>query len=146
MNRVLAIAFKDLRSTWRNLPALMMMLAAPLALSALLGFAFGGSSSGFSIAATKVAVVNLDRAPAARATATPGATVAPAAAQAAVGQTVVGILKSKGLKDILTVTSKPSVAAARKSVDDGKDAVAVIIPADLSKAVFGTGTTTKSAI
>ena len=146
MNRVLAIAFKDLRSTWRNIPALMMMLAAPLALSALLGFAFGGSSSGFSIAATKVAVVNLDRAPAARATATLGATVAPAAAQAAVGQTVVGILKSKGLKDILTVTSKPSVAAARKSVDDGKDAVAVIIPADLSKAIFGTGTTTKSAI
>ena len=43
MNRVLAIAFKDLRSTWRNVPALMMMLAAPLALSALLGFAFGAA-------------------------------------------------------------------------------------------------------
>jgi len=138
MNRVLAIAFKDLRSTWRNVPALMMMLAAPLALSALLGFAFGGGSSGFSIAATKVAVVDLDRAPAASA---PGA-----AAQTSVGQTVVGIMKSKDLKDLLTVTSKPTVTAARTSVDDGKDAVAVIIPADLSKAIFGTNTTARSAI
>ena len=117
-----------------------MMLAAPLALSALLGFAFGGGNGGFSIAATKVAVVNLDRAPA------PSATVAPAAAQAAVGQTVVGILKSKDLRDILTATSKPTVAAARKSVDDGKDAVAVIIPADLSKAIFGTGASPGSTI
>jgi len=140
VNRVLAIAFKDLRSTWRNVPALAMMLAAPLALSALLGFAFGGGSSGFSIAAIKVAVVNLDRAPAASATA------APAPAQASVGQTVVGILKSKDLKDILTVASKPTVAAARKSVDDGKDAVAVIIPADLSNAIFGTSTFARSAV
>ncbi len=140
MNRVLAIAFKDLRSTWRNIPALMMMLAAPLALSALLGFAFGGSGSGFSIAATKVAVADMDRAPAASATAAPGA------AQVAVGQTVVRILKSKDLKDILTVTSKPTVVAAQKSVDDGKDAVAVVIPADLSKVLFGTGATAKSAI
>jgi ABC-2 type transport system permease protein len=139
VNRVLAIAFKDLRSTWRNVPALAMMLAAPLALSALLGFAFGGGSSGFSIAAIKVTVVNLDKAPA------PSATAAPAA-QSAVGQTVVGIMKSKGLNDILAVTSKPTAAAARKSVDDGKDAVAVIIPADLTKVLFGTGTTARSSI
>ena len=143
MNRVLAIAFKDLRSTWRNIPALMMMLAAPLALSALLGFAFGGSSSGFSIAATKVAVVNLDRAPAASATAA-SATAAPA--QASVGQTVVGILKGKALKDILATTVKPTAEAARKSVDDGKEAVAVIIPADLSTAIFGTNTSARSSI
>jgi ABC-2 type transport system permease protein len=138
VNRVLAIAFKDLRSTWRNVPALMMMLAAPLALSALLGFAFGGGNGGFSIAATKVAVVNLDKAPAASSTAAP--------AQTSVGQTVAGIMKSKDLRDILKVTSKPTVAAARKSVDDGEDAVAVIIPADLSQAIFGTSTTTKSAV
>ncbi len=143
MNRVLAIAFKDLRSTWRNVPALMMMLAAPLALSALLGFAFGGSGSGFSIAATKVAVVNLDRAPAASATAA-SATAAPA--QASVGQTVVGILKGKALKDILATTVKPTAEAARKSVDDGKEAVAVIIPADLSTAIFGTNTSARSSI
>ena len=138
MNRILAIAFKDLRSTWRNVPALMMMLAAPLALSALLGFAFGGSGSGFSIAATKVAVVNLDRVPAASATAAP--------AQASAGQTVVGIMQSKALKDILATTVKPTAAAARKSVDDGKDAVAVIIPADLTKTLYGTDPSARSAV
>ena len=59
MSRIFAIAFKDLRSTMRNLPALAMMLLAPLALAALLGFAFGGGQS-FSIAATKVVVANAD--------------------------------------------------------------------------------------
>ncbi len=143
MNRVLAIAFKDLRSTWRNVPALMMMLAAPLALSALLGFAFGGGGSGFSIAATKVAVVNQDQAQVAN---PPSGSQTTGSPRPAVGQTVVGIMKSKDLKSILAVTSKPTVAAARKSVDDGKDAVAVIIPAGLSKVIFGTSTTARSAI
>ena len=136
MNRVLAIAFKDLRSTWRNVPALAMMLAAPLALSALLGFAFGGGSSGFSIAATKVAVVNQDRWVAS--TAVGSSTNA--------GQAIVGIMKRKALKDILATTVKPTAAAAKKSVDDGKDAVAVIVPADLTKTLHGTDPSAQSAV
>jgi ABC-type multidrug transport system permease subunit len=136
VNRVLAIAFKDLRSTWRNVPALAMMLAAPLALSALLGFAFGGGSSGFSIAATKVAVVNQDRWVAS--TAVGSSTNA--------GQAIVGIMKSKALKDILATTVKPTAAAAKKSVDDGKDAVAVIVPADLTKTLHGTDPSAQSAV
>ncbi len=131
MSRILAIAFKDLRSTSRNIPALAMMLAAPLALSALLGFAFGGGGSGFSIAATKVALANLDRPPAAS---LPAAQARPAA-----GAALAGIIQSPQLKDILAVTTKSSAAAARKSVDDGKSAVAVIIPADLSAVLYGTG-------
>jgi ABC-2 type transport system permease protein len=136
VNRVLAIAFKDLRSTWRNVPALAMMLAAPLALSALLGFAFGGGSSGFSIAATKVAVVNQDRWVAS--TAVGSSTNA--------GQAIVGIMKRKALKDILATTVKPTAAAAKKSVDDGKDAVAVIVPADLTKTLHGTDPSAQSAV
>ena len=132
MRRVFAIAFKDLRSTYRNVPALAMMLAAPLALSALLGFAFGGGG-GFSVAATKVAVVDLDRAPAQGAQ-------APAA-----GASVVGILKSPELKDLLTVTEMQTVQAARASVDDGDDVVAVIIPEDLSSAIYATETAPQTA-
>ena len=61
MIKILAIAWKDLRSTMRNVPALAMMLVAPLALAGLLGFAFGGGSD-FSIAATKVVFADQDHA------------------------------------------------------------------------------------
>ena len=107
----------------RNVPALAMMLLAPLALAALLGFAFGGGQS-FSISATKVAVANAD-------------TGAAGAAEDA-GAVVAGVLKSPDLADILAVSEKPSAAAARASVDDGKAATAVIIPAEFSAAIFGT--------
>ena len=128
MSRILAIAWKDLRSTMRNVPALAMMLVAPLALAALLGFAFGGGQS-FSISATKVAVANADT----------GASAAGAAENA--GAVVVGVMKSPALKDILTVSDASSAAAARASVDDGKTAAAVIIPAAFSGVIFGAGST-----
>jgi len=128
VSRIVAIAWKDLRSTMRNVPALAMMLLAPLALAALLGFAFGGGQS-FSIAATKVAVANAD-------TGTSGV-----GAVQNYGAIVVGILKSPDLKDIVTVSDKPSAAAARTSVDDGKSAAAVVIPPDFSGVVLGTSST-----
>ena len=128
MSRILAIAWKDLRSTMRNVPALAMMLLAPLALAALLGFAFGGGQS-FSISATKVAVANADT----------GASGAGAAENA--GAVVIGVLKSPDLSDVVAVSEKPSAAAARKSVDDGKAAAAVVIPADFSGALFATSPT-----
>jgi ABC-2 type transport system permease protein len=128
VSRILAIAWKDLRSTMRNVPALAMMLLAPLALAALLGFAFGGGES-FSISATKVAVANADT----------GASGAGAAENA--GAVVVGVLKSPDLSDVVAVSEKPSAAAARKSVDDGKAAAAVVIPADFSGALFATSPT-----
>ena len=131
MSRIRAIAWKDLASTMRNVPALAMMLLAPLALAALLGFAFGGGQS-FSISATKVAVANADTG---------------AGAGENAGAVIVGVLKSPDLKDIVTASEKPSAAAARKSVDDGKAAAAIIIPADFSSAIFGTSSTApKTAI
>jgi len=126
LTRIVAIAWKDLRSTMRNVPALAMMLLAPLALAALLGFAFGGGQS-FSIAATKVAVANAD-------------TGAAGPVENA-GAVVAGVLKSPALKGILAVSDKPSAAAARTSVDDGKSAAAVIIPADFSGVIVGISST-----
>ncbi len=120
--KVFAIAWKDLRSTVRNVPALVMMLVAPLALASLLGFAFGGGDS-FEIAATKVAVTVEDT----------GAPGAPASA----GATIAAILQSPDLKDVLQVTRVKDAAAARKAVDDGDAAVAVIVPADFSRVVYG---------
>ena len=120
--KVLAIAWKDLRSTTRNVPALVMMLVAPMALAALLGFAFGGSG-GFDIAATKVVVANLDR----------GGAEAGQSAGAAI-QTV---LTSEDLTDVLETSTRSSADAARQAVDDGEAAIAVIVPEDFSAVVFG---------
>ncbi|NLE21855.1 MAG: ABC transporter permease, partial [Actinobacteria bacterium] len=120
--KVLAIAWKDLRSTVRNVPALVMMLVAPLALAALLGFAFGGGES-FEIAATEVVVANGD-------TGTPESSVV-------AGCMVAGILESPGLQDVLRVRRVEDAATARKAVDDGDAAVAVIVPADFSEVVYG---------
>jgi ABC-2 type transport system permease protein len=128
MSRILTIAWKDLRSTMRNVPALAMMLLAPLALAALLGFAFGGGQS-FSISATKVAVANTD------------AGASGVGAVGDYGAVVVGVMKSPDLKGIIAVSDKPSAAAARASVDEGKSAAAVVIPADFSGAIMGTSST-----
>ena len=131
MKKILAIAWKDLRSTARNMPALLMMLAAPLALAALLGFAFGGGG-GFDIAATKVVVANLDK--------------GGAEAGQNAGAAIASILTSKDLKDVLETSTKGSAAAARQAVDDGKAAVAVIVPEDFSAVVFGSDPTATSQI
>ena len=131
MKKILAIAWKDLRSTSRNMPALLMMLAAPLALAALLGFAFGGGN-GFDIAATKVVVANQDK----------GA----AGAGQSAGAAIQTILTSKDLKDVLATRTRSSAAAARKAVDDGKAAVAVIVPQDFSAVVYGSDPTATSQV
>ena len=120
MTKILAIAWKDLRSTLRNRPALVMMLVAPLALAALLGFAFGGGG-GFDIAATKVVVANLDK--------------GGAEAGQSAGAAISSVLSSKDLNDVLETSTKSSAAAARQAVDDGKAAVAVIIPDEFSTVV-----------
>ena len=122
MRKILAIAWKDLRSTLRNRPALVMMLVAPLGLAALLGFAFGGGQS-FDIAATKVVVANLDKGGA-----EPGQNA---------GAAIQKILASKDLSDILAAKTATSAAAARKAVDSGDAEVAVIIPADFTSVVYG---------
>jgi ABC-2 type transport system permease protein len=128
--KILAIAWKDLRSTLRNRPALVMMLVAPLGLAALLGFAFGGSQS-FDIAATKVVVADLDN----------GAGTAHSA-----GAEIRQVLTSKDLSGILDTKAVSTAAAARKAVDDGTAAVAVIVPADFSSVVFGGDPTARSQV
>jgi ABC-2 type transport system permease protein len=131
MRKILAIAWKDLRSTTRNVPALVLMLAAPLALAALLGFAFGGGG-GFDIAATKVVVANLDR--------------GGAEAGQSAGAAIQSILTSKDLADVLETSTRSSAAAARQAVDDGKAAVAVIVPEDFSAVVFGSDPSATSEV
>lgn len=126
MMKIFAIAWKDLRSITRNRSALVLMLVAPLGLAALLGFAFGGGSGGFDIAATKVVVANLDE----------GAAGGGASASGTEGSVIAGVLGSPELADVLEVSEKEDAGAARSAVDDGKAAVAVIIPKDFSATIY----------
>jgi ABC-2 type transport system permease protein len=118
--RALSIAWKDFRHTYRNVPALAMMLLAPLVLSLALGSAFG-SGSAFSIPAVKTALVNLDQS-------------SQSGGQSA-GATIEQVLSSPDLKDLVALQKVATEAEARAAVDNGDASVAVIIPAGLTRAV-----------
>ncbi|MCE7986721.1 MAG: ABC transporter permease [Caldilinea sp. CFX5] len=62
MHKIWAIAWKELYTTLRDRNLLLIMFATPLALSTIIGLAFGGLGSDTpTIAEIPVAVVNLDR-------------------------------------------------------------------------------------
>ncbi|NSW51879.1 MAG: ABC transporter permease [Anaerolineae bacterium] len=58
MKKILAIAWKDFRITYRDLTALLVNIAAPVAMTLVMSFAFGGSDTGFS--QIPVGIINLD--------------------------------------------------------------------------------------
>lgn len=133
MRKALCIALKDVRRTFRDVPALATMLAAPLIIALVLGAAFGGSQ-GFSVAPTKVVVANLDAVVAPAATTAPAAATAPSAG-GQIGDAIVSALTSEGLKDLLLVEQTTTELEARSRIDNGDAAVAVIIPAGLTAAI-----------
>ena len=139
MRKALDIALKDVKRTFRDLPALATMLAAPLVIAVVLGSAFGGDK-GFSIAPTKVVVADLDT-PATAAAPDSGAAAAAAPTQAtedstanggSVGSAVVQALTSEGLQALLVVKQVDTQKQATDQVDAGEAAVAVIVPAGLT--------------
>ncbi|MDY7080000.1 MAG: ABC transporter permease [Chloroflexota bacterium] len=126
--KILDIALKDLFRSFRNGFGLVMMFAAPLLITGSLHFAFGGlwgdgDGSGFDLPVTRVQIVNLDRPD-------------PQLGGFSAGQALVEFLQSEQLAGLLQVTEASDAASARAAVDDQKAGVAVIIPADLSAAVF----------
>jgi ABC-type Na+ efflux pump permease subunit len=61
MHTIRTIAWKELYATFTNRNLLLIMLVTPLALSLIIGLAFGGGGdSGPTIADVPVVVVNLD--------------------------------------------------------------------------------------
>ena len=63
--KILDVAFKDLKLSFRSVFAIGMMVLAPLLLTGLIYFAFGGSSGGdVSMISISVGVVNADQLPA----------------------------------------------------------------------------------
>ncbi|MBV7331921.1 hypothetical protein KFU94_27565 [Chloroflexi bacterium TSY] len=63
MNKILAITWKELYTTFRNRNLLLLMFATPIVLSTIMGLAFGGlggDSNSSAFADIPVAIVNLD--------------------------------------------------------------------------------------
>lgn len=124
----LDIALKDLLRSFRNPFALVMTFAAPLLITGLLYFAFGGllgGDGGFDLVRTPVQVVNQDEA------ASP--------TEFSAGARLVEFLQDEGVAEVLAVTVATDEASARAAVDAQEAGVAVIIPAGFSDALATPG-------
>ncbi len=120
MNKLLSVAWKDVRITFRDPSALLMMLLTPFALTLAMAFAFGGlggSSSGMS--RINVPVVNNDGGP--------------------LAQVVVDVLQSPELADLLNPIIVDDAETARAFVDADRASAAVVIPAGFSQSIVGGG-------
>jgi ABC-2 type transport system permease protein len=106
------IAGKDLRQRLRDRSALVMGFLAPVAVAALISFAFSDTS----FHAT-VAVVDGDRGPLATAFTT--------------------YLDAPELREVIDVTRAGSVADARRQIEDGDADAGLVIPPDFSSAAQG---------
>lgn len=109
MHAAFVIAGKDLRQRLRDRSALVMGFLAPVAVAALISFAFSETS----FHAT-VAVVDGDRGPLATAFTT--------------------YLDAPELREVIDVTRAGSVADARRQIEDGDADAALVIPPDFSSA------------
>src|SRR5512136_2832208 len=116
--KILDIALKDLTRSFRSLFAIGMMVVAPLLLTGLIYFAFGGFSKGSAnVPAVKVGVVNLDTLP------------AKSGLEAPLGNLIHDMFHDDSVKAWLTATDYPDEAAARAAVDAQTIGVAVVVPA-----------------
>lgn len=119
--KILDIAFNDLLRSFRSLFMIGMTLAAPLLLTGLIYFAFGGLSGGdVSMTAIKVGVVNADRLP------------ADSPLEAPIGENIRAMFFDESVQSWIEARDYPDEAAARAAVNAQEIGVAVIIPANLS--------------
>ncbi|MBN1661463.1 MAG: ABC transporter permease [Anaerolineae bacterium] len=123
MIKILDIAWKDLRRMLTNAFFLVFGLLLPLLTAGLFYFAFGGLGSGdeggFELPTTRVIAANLDQ----------------GQAGFSAGELVVSLLE-EALPGVLEVRRAEDAAAARAAVDRQEAAVAVIVPAGFSAAVY----------
>ena len=120
--KIWTIAWKDTLIRFRDRNALILMLLAPLVLSAIIGSAFGGfirGSDPVPFDAIPVLVINEDN--------------------GTQGEQFLDILTSDNLVDLLDVTEMDDLAAARELVQAGDARAAVYIPESFSEAVENGG-------
>ena len=115
--KILDIALKDLTRSFRSAFAIGMMVVAPLMLTGLIYFAFGGMSSGdVSMTAIKVGVVNADQLP------------SDSVLDAPIGDNIRSMFFDESVKSWIEASDYADEASARTAVDKQEIGVAVIIP------------------
>ena len=122
--KVIDLALKDLLRSMRSAAFWVFAFAVPLLFATIFYFAFGGLASDDSEAAlpiTRVQVANLDD---------------PGDGAYSVGATLIELLKSEELVDLIHVTETADPTAARAAVDAQEAQVAVLIPAGFTEAVL----------
>jgi len=120
--KIIDIALNDLLRSMRSAFTIGMAVIAPLMLTGLIYFAFGGMSGGdVSMTLIKVGVVNADKLP------------ADAVLEAPIGENIRSMFFDESVKSWITASDYPDEAAARAAVDQQEIGVAVIIPADFTE-------------
>lgn len=119
--KIWSIAWKDTLIRFRDRNALILMLAAPLILSLIIGSAFGGFISGNDptpFDAIPVLFINQD--------------------EGALGDELLSILTTnEQLAELLAVTETADLSAARETVQRGDARAAVVIPPTFTSAIQG---------
>lgn len=120
--KILDIAFKDLVRSFRSAFAIGMMVVAPLMLTGLIYFAFGGMSSGdVSMTAIKVGVVNADELPDS------------SVLDAPIGDNIRSMFFDESVKSWIEASDYTNEASVRAAVDKQEIGVAVIIPQNFTE-------------
>jgi ABC-2 type transport system permease protein len=123
--KIIDIALNDLTRSFRSAFSIGMAVVAPLMLTGLIYFAFGGLSGGdVSMTAMKVGVVNADTLP------------ADSPLDAPIGDNIRAMFFDESVESWIEASDYPGEAAARAAVDKQEIGVAVIIPTNLSASLL----------
>jgi ABC-2 type transport system permease protein len=126
--KVIEIAAKDMRQSFRNKGAIIFMFVIPILITTLFYFMFGNIAGGdeeFTLPVTDIFLVNLDKGEA------PGF--------GSMGIFLGDTLKGEDLSDLLNITEMDNAAAARTAVDNQEAGIAIIVPVDFTQAIMGEG-------
>jgi ABC-2 type transport system permease protein len=121
------IAFKDMLRYFRSAFAVGMMFIVPLMIAGLLAFAFGGvlkssETSAYTLPVIKLQIANLDE--------------GDASSGVNMGSVLVSALTSEEVKNVFAVTETKDETAARAAVDGQQAALALIVPANLTRSAL----------
>ncbi len=124
--KVLDIALKDLIRSLRSVFIIGMTVVAPLLITALIYFAFGGLAAGgaTNMPGISVGIVNTDTLPAG----TPGESLL----KEPLGSDIRAMFFDDSVKSWITAAEYPDETAARAAVATGKIGTAVVIPASFT--------------